>query len=427
VNLRLALTAGFLAILLAFSAFFSASETSLTSISKVQLRKLRKGRSRRERLLVRLLSDPGRMLTTLLIGNNLVNNWASSIATAFAIGLVGEGGVALATAAMTVIILVFGEITPKTVAARRPEALALRLAPAVGLVQRILYPLVIVFTAINSFFIAILRSLSPDKDRRLTEDELRTMVDLGKREGALEEGEHTLLNRAFDFNDLRMRELMVPRTRIAALPSDAGLAVIREAFVKYRFSRLPVYGSSLDDIRGMIHYKDLLFALESGAGTSAADLARPVLFVPETQTTYELLRELERNGQNMAVAVDEHGATAGLVTIDDAIAAVFGCIRDEYDIGSTVPADRVQLVDSHHLHVPGDLRLSDLNALVKTALESDYYETVGGYVLETAGRLPVKGECVRRDHVRFIVEEVSSRKIQRVFIIIEDRERTGKR
>lgn len=413
------LTFSVLVVLLAVSAFFSAAETSLSSITKVRYRQIKKSKNKADRVLAKVLADPKRMLTTLLIGNNIMNIWSSSIATAFAIHLFGSEGIGIATVVMTVFILIFSEITPKTLASNDSGNLARTIAPAVDLVQRLLFPLVTAFSLINSLFIRLLQKISPDTAHRLTEDELRTMIEVGKKEGALEAGEHALLNRAFDFTDIKLREIMTARTEIAAIQHDATMEQIRELFRIHRFSRMPVYQGTLDEIQGMIHYKDLLFLLEHNGEGTLKDLLRPVLFVPETQGTFELLKQMDRHNQNMAVIIDEHGGTAGIITIDDAVAAVFGGIHDEYDTGETEPLDSVQIRDTHHLRVPGNLKLTDLNALLKTTLNSDYFETVGGFLMEQAGRLPVTGDAIRFGTMLFTVKEQSGRKIQYIDITLD--------
>ena len=407
-----------LTMLLLFSAFFSASETALSSITKIQLRQIKKGKKKADTLLYKIISNPSRMLTTLLIGNNIVNIWASSIGTAFAIAVFGDEGVGIATGAMTILILVFSEITPKTIAAHKPLHFAHTIAPFISIAQKILLPLVVLFSVINSLFIAVLKNISPDTAHRLTEDELKSMMDLGKNEGVLEEGEYGLLNRAFAFTDLKLREIMTPRTAIAAIDINASFEEIHTSFREHRFSRMPVYENFIDSIQGMIHYKDILFFLETGRQCTLQNLIRPVLFVPESQSTFELLKQLEHSNQNMAIIIDEHGGTAGLVTIDDALAAVFGGIQDEYDTDQTEPLDRVQVIDSTHLRVPGNLKLTDLNALLKTDLDSEFYETIGGFVMELAEQLPSRGDTIKYGHMLFRIEELSNRQIQLLEIIL---------
>jgi len=417
-NTAAIVTAIILIALLSLSAFFSAAETALTSITKTQTRHLRKSRNKVDLALAKLLEDPSRMLTTLLIGTNILNILSSSIATAFAISVFGNKGVGIATIVMTVLIIIFSEITPKTIAAENPLQLARFLQPFATIIRFSLYPLVWVLSLINAFFIFVIKIIRPSSGHRLTEDEIKTMMSIGKKEGALEEEEHGLLNRAFEFTDLTLRDIMTPRTDIVALPKDTDLESLINAFREHGFSRLPIYDANIDEIKGMIHYKDLLFSLESGKAPDIANIIRPVLYVPDSQMTTELLVAMERSNQNLAVVINEHGATAGLVTLDDAIASVFGGIHDEYDKGISEPNELIQVINSTHIKVPGNLKLTDLNALLKTTLDSVYYETVGGFVLELAGKLPTKGERFKYKNLLFLIEELSGRRIQRIDIEI---------
>lgn len=408
-----------LILLLTLSAFFSSAETAISSIGRTKLRQLRKGGKRRERLLVSLLEEQSSVVTTLLIGNNIVNVWASSLATALAIGRVGQDGVLWATLFMTVVILLFSEITPKTLASRNPERVALALAPAIAIVEKALFPLAFAFSAINKVCLALIGTLFPGGQARLTEDELRIMMGAGKKDGALEEKEHILLDKAVSFGGMRVREIMTPRTSISAVPRGLGMGELTALFRERQFSRMPVYDGSMDSVTGVIHYKDLLFAADEPQLISPDDLVRPAVFVPESQTVQELFTELDSAGQNMAIVLDERGGTAGLVTMDDAIASILGGIRDEYDEEGQRPRELVQVLGPRHLRVPGNLALDDLNALLKTEFDSGYYETVGGYLMEIAGRLPSRGETFRQGSTTFRVEEQSGRTIQRIEILLE--------
>lgn len=413
-----------LIVLLVLSAFFSSSETAISSIGRTRRRQLRKSGKKRERVLVSLLEDQSRSVTTLLIGNNIVNIWASSIATALAIERTGQGGVLWATLIMTAVILLFSEITPKAVAAQNPERTALFLAPAIALAKRLLSPLAFAFSAINRACLSLVGVLFPGGQTRLTEDELRIMMRAGKKDGALEEKEHILLDKAVSFGGMRVREIMTPRTAIAAVPPGLNMGELTALFRERQYSRMPVYEDTIDTITGMIHYKDILFASDAGNDAPTSDLVRPAVFVPESQTVRELFTELDSAGQNMAIVLDERGATAGLVTMDDAIASILGAIRDEYDEEDRRPREMVQILDPRHLRVPGNLALDDLNALLKTEFDSDYYETVGGYLMEIAGRLPARGETIRQGSTVFRIEEQTGRTIQRIEILLEQ-EKTG--
>ncbi len=405
-----------LIILLALSALFSASETALTSISRIQRRRLRRSHSRRDRRIAKLLERPSRTITMLLVGNNIVNIWSSSLATAFMIGVAGENGIGIATVVMTIVILIFSEITPKTIAAGNPEPVARGLGPVIRVMDIILRPVVAFFGGISFLFTEIVKRLFPDSGSKLSEDELKTIIAVGKAEGSIEEGEHTLLNRAFAFADMPVRAIMTPRTAIAAVNRDCSQEELLAAFRTHKYSRMPVYQESIDTIQGIIHYKDILFRPETESTGNIAGLMRPVFFTSENQTTKELIASLRRANLTMAIVLDEHGATVGIVTMADAIAAVFGGIPDEYDSGSAVPADRVTVLDDKRIRVPGNLKLSELNALLGTSFDSEYYETVGGYLMEKASRLPARGETFLLGETTFRIEDVANRRILQVTI-----------
>lgn len=408
-----------LVLLFILSAFFSASETALTAISKVRLRQLRKSNNKRDRLIVFLLDNPSRLITTLLVGNNIVNIWATSIATAAALAIAGPDGLPAATMIMTGIILVFGEILPKTIASARSESCARILALPVALVQKALFPIVLLFSALNSTMLSVLHRLHPQSATRLTEEELKIMVHAGKKDGVLDESEHSLLNRAFYFTDTRVREIMTPRTAITAISGEATLTDAVSFFRKHQYSRIPVYQDTVDHIIGMIHYKDILFHVRTDANAQLRTLVRPLLFVPETQTTADLMGELRNSRQNIAIVIDEHGATAGLVTIDDAIASILGGIHDEYDKGTERPLERVRILSPGHIRVPGNLRLDDINALLRTSLDSRYYETLGGFLMEQLERLPVQNDSWSSGAVRMRVVEMAGRTVQTVDIFLD--------
>lgn len=420
-----------IAVLIALSALFSASETALTSISRIRLKRLKKSRDRADQAVVRLLNDRNRMITTILIGNNLVNIWSSSLATAFAIHRFGEEGVAIATGAMTVILLIFGELTPKTLANRFPLPFSRRLAPVISGFKRLLVLPVLAFSAINTAFIAMLNAVAHDSSHSLTEEEIRAMVDLGEKDGALEARERHLMQRAFDLTDRRVREIMTTRTAFVAVESEADISTVRSAFRNSGFSRLPVFKVNLDEIVGVLHFNDLVPGPDSGAQFGAGpgdgqdllpgELARKALFVPETQTIPALLSQLDRERQHMAIVVDERGNTAGLVTLDDAITSIFGVLGDRAD--RKEPSSMIQVISPDRLKVPGNLRLDDFNALLQSDLDSDHYETVGGFMLERIGKLPSPGERYQAGRYCLTVEEVAERAIVRIDVEIRPNQR----
>lgn len=409
-----------LTILLGLSAFFSASETAFTSIGMTPTRLLKRERSKKARRAVKLLQNRSRLLTAILIGNNIVNIWASSLATALAIPLFGENAVYLSTTVMTVLILLFSEITPKKIAAANPVRSAKKLSLALTGFNRLLLPLTALMEVLTAVTGRLVAYLLPPEGPAVSEEELRTLIRVGRKEGVLEEGEHNLLNRVFAFTDLRIREIMTPRTEICALPIDSGYSETVQQFRTHQYSRMPVYRETLDTICGMVHYKDILFARDTAQSFSIESILRPVAFVPESKTAFGLLEELESRSLHMAIVVDEHGGTDGLITLDDAVAAVFGGIRDEFDTEQKSPLDSIRFIHRSRIEVPGELKLTDFNELLKASLHSDFYETIGGLILETCGYLPAAGTECRLDRFLFRVVSVNRRRIHRLDVKIDE-------
>lgn len=406
--------------LLGLSAFFSASETAFTSIGMTPTRLLKRERSKTARRVVRLLQNRSRLVTAILIGNNIVNIWASSLATALALPLFGEKAVYLSTTIMTILILLFSEITPKKIAAANPVRSAKTLSLPLAGFNRLVFPLTALMELLTAATGRLIAYILPPEGPAVSEEELRTLIRVGRKEGVLEEGEHNLLNRVFAFTDLRIREIMTPRTEICALPVDSGYAETVQQFRAHQYSRMPVYRESLDSICGMVHYKDILFARETAQSFSIESILRPVAFVPESKTAFGLLEELESRSLHMAIVVDEHGGTDGLITMDDAVAAVFGGIRDEFDTEQKSPLDSIRFIHRSRIEVPGELKLTDFNELLKASLHSDFYETIGGLILEACECLPSAGTECRLGRFIFRVVSVNRRRIHRLDVKIDE-------
>jgi len=409
-----------LIILLSFSAFFSASETAFTSIGMTPARLLKRERSKKARRVVRLLQNRSRLVTGILIGNNIVNIWASSLATAHFLPLFGEKAIFLSTTIMTILIILFSEITPKKIAATNPVRFSKNLSLALAGFNRLVFPLAAIMELLTAAAGRLLGYLLPPEGPTVSEEELRTLIKVGRTEGVLEEGEHTLLNRVFAFTDLRIREIMTPRTEICALSIDSSYIETVQQFRAHQYSRMPVYRETADSICGMVHYKDVLFARNAGESFAVETILRPVAFVPESKTAFGLLEELESRSLHMAIVVDEHGGTDGLITMDDAVVAVFGGIRDEFDTEHTSPLDSIRFIHRNRIEVPGELKLTDFNELLKASLHSDFYETIGGLILETCGCLPAAGTECRLDRFIFRVVSMNRRRIHRLDVKIEE-------
>ncbi len=400
----------FLGLLLA-SAFFSATETAFLSASRLHLRYLREKGDRRARRVERLLARRSRFLNSILVGNNVVNVALSSVATALAVSAAGVAGVGIATAAASVAILAFGEIIPKTSALSRPERAALSLSAPAALFVAAATPVVTLLGGLT-FALERLGGKKPEGSHgRVTEDDLRALIEVGEEEGVLAEGGGRMMEGILDSSDLSARDIMTPRPRIAALPLDATRAEILDASRETGFSRFPVFGESIDDVRGIVHVKDVFLAGDGSPNRSARDFMRPAPFVFESSRIPALQRLLHEKNSNCAIVIDEFGGTAGLVAIENIFEEIFGSIRDEYDapdragIGDRRPGagvDDVRQGDASgtapargdaptELFVEGSSRLDELSGILGIPLESRHYDTIAGYLMERADDLPRAG------------------------------------
>ncbi len=399
-----------LLVLICFSAFFSAAETALTSLSKIRLRNMVDDNIKNADKVAKITDDPGKLLSTILIGNNIVNICASSIATAIAISIDPIKGVGIATAFMTIVVLIFGEITPKTIAAQNSEKISLRFAGPIIIITKLLTPFVIIFNAVTG---VIVRLFGADPSKRtplITEAELKTMVDVSHEEGVLETEERQMINNVFEFGDSKAKDVMTPRTDIEAVKADISREELISFFKEEQFSRAPVYGEDIDDIIGIVYYKDVVFSPEEGFDIK--DYIRDAFFTYESKGTSELFRIMRTKRIPVAIVVDEYGGTSGLVTLEDLVEEIVGEIADEYD---EVEED-IEVVKEDEYIIDGSTHIDDVNEMIGTNIESDDFDTIGGFVIGVLGRFPEAGETVEYDGIKFVVEEIDKNRIEKLRI-----------
>lgn len=395
---------------LAASAFFSGSETAITTVSEASLFRLRESGSRSAERVVRLRERLSRTLSTLLIGNTLVNIAAGSIGTALAIPHLGEKwGVVAATVGTTLILLVVGEATPKTLAARRPEEFALLAAPAVELLVRWLSPFSVLLSGIATRVLVPLGA-GEERPKAVTEEDVKSVISLSHERGELEAEETEILHAVLDFGDLPVKEAMLPRARIVGLPHDANFEAVEAVCREHRYSRYPVWRDDPDEVVGVLHVKDLFDVTDEQERTfSLSRHLRPALFVPELKKASELFREMRRRRSHMVFVVDERGTLSGLVTLEDLVEQIVGEIADEHD-----EPQRRPLMVGAALIVEGTYPLDSLQAEVGLALEEAGAATVAGLLLLRFGRIPRAGARTRVGELEFLVERASARAIERV-------------
>lgn len=401
---------GVLGLLLLLSAFFSGSETALLGADWLKMRYLARKGNRRARIHQRLMERRDLLLGTILVGNNLVNIAASAIATALALAAFGERGIAVATGGMTLLLLVFGEIAPKTFASQRAEPVALAVAPIFALLGRVLYPAVVTVTFLSNGLLRLFGARPEAAPRpSLSEDEIRTLLTEGGAAGAVAESKRRMLHGIFRMGRQTVREIMVPRTRIRALDVTTPLGEAADVFVTKGYTRLPVYRESLDEILGIAHARDALalVAKTKGGEGNLASIAREPFFVPESKDLESMLYEFQTRRTHMAVVVDEYGGVEGIVTLEDVLEEIVGEIRDEHD----VEGEALRFLPGGEVLVQGGLSLRDVNARLKLKLPTDTDVTLGGFVMTRLGHIPEVGESVRHGNSVFRVERIGRHRV----------------
>ncbi len=402
-------------VLVLLSAFFSSSETAFLCIPKIRLRQMQKEKKRNARLIAELKNKTDTLLTVILIGNNFVNALAASLATALAIELLGENGTGVATMVMTVVIIMFGEILPKTIATYKSEQIAGFVAPILNLLKKIMHPIVFVFAKFTAF-VKRITSKKGDESSQITEEELKTLFDLGGQEGILEVNEKDMLHKIFEFGDLRAHDIEKSRTLVKMIEANVSFEETVQIFSESGFSRLPVYEDNAENIIGLLHFKDVLFYSETKTTYSPKKLAKDALFIPETKDAIGILQTFKTEKQNFAVVIDEHGSFSGIITMDDLVRAVFGRATDSYDKGTLPFEDRITIITPTEFIVPGDVELDDVNNAFKLELNSIDSDTMGGWLLETFDYLPDTGESIKHENILYTVEKQSNRRIQQIRI-----------
>ena len=402
-----------LAVLLFLSGFFSAAETALVSVTSVKLRRMVKRKLRGSAALEKLKSNPHKMLITVLIGNNLVNITAAAFATAVAIGLFESNALGIATGVMTFLILVFGEITPKSLALKHSEGLSLFLSKPLLWLSRILTPLIWLLDLITG---TIIRAIGGEPiEKGITEEEIKTAVSMGAEEGAINAKEKEMIHRVLQFNDTTVEQIMVARKEIVAIPSTMKLKDFVNKYKKKPFSRMPVYDGNLDTVEGVFYVKDAIARFNEGAtDLDVKAVMRKLIFVPTTKKLDKLLKEFQDSHAHMAIVVGEYGDTLGLVTIEDLLEELVGEIIDEMEIET-----RIKKIGSSTFIVDGKTELDLLKEETGLSLSSKKYRTVGGYIIESLGRIPKKGEKIECGTFTLVVESILGQQVVSVRIIKE--------
>lgn len=401
-----------LIVLIFLSGFFSASETALLSLSKIRLKHMVKENIKHAKNIERLLENPNKLLGTILIGNNVVNIGSSAIATALAIKLFPNGGVGISTVVMTIVILIFGEVTPKNLAIQNSERMSIAVSPVISILVRIFSPLVFVLTKITNVFLRLLGVKDEAKKPFITEEELKTLVDVSSKEGILENEEKEMIYNIFEFGDLRVADVMIQRMDIKAVSVDDSYEEVLETFKKEKFSRLLVYEDTIDNIVGVLYAKDIFFADKEKEEFNIKDYIRPPVNTFEFIKISDFFKQMQVNRVHMATVLDEYGGVAGIITMEDIVESIFGEINDEFD----ETEEEIEVIKEDEYVVNGAAKISDLNDLLGINLESEDFESVGGFIIGEIGRLPKTGEILQYNNIKFIMEKVDKNRIKKIRI-----------
>ena len=402
-------------ILLAMSAFFSSSETALTTVSTIRLKALADNGNKNAQLVLKLKENPDKMLSAILIGNNIVNIAASSLTTIFVQSKWGDWAISIGSGVLTLLVLVFGEITPKTAATGYADKFSLIVAKPIWFLTKVLTPVIFIVNFFASCIMKIFRININEKESTFTEEELRTIMDVSHEEGVIEEEEREMINNVFDFGDAEAKEIMIPRIDMCMVNIDATYDEVLEIFKENRYTRLPVYQDTTDNVIGIINIKDLIF-YRNDEEFNINNYLRDVYYTYEYKKLDELLNEMRKDSVNITIVLDEYGAAVGLITIEDLLEEIVGDIRDEYDYDEE---DNLKEIAPNEYLVDGQTKLDDVNDALNLSLTSEDYDSIGGYIIGSLDRLPVEGDTVENDQVTLVVDVMDKNRIDKVHIYIK--------
>lgn len=403
-------------ILLLLSAFFSSAETALTTVNKIRMRTLADEGSKRARTVLAITDDSGKMLSAILIGNNIVNLSAASLTTSLAYSF-GGSMVAIASGILTILILLFGEITPKTMATIHSEKMSLLYAPIIRMFMKVMTPAIFIINGLSIGVLFLLRVDPNAKNNVMTETELRTIVDVSHEDGVIESDEREMINNVFDLGDARAKDVMVPRVHVTFADVNSTYDELIDIFREDKFTRLPVFKDTTDNVVGTINMKDLLL-YDNTKGFHIQDILREAYFTYEYKNISELLVEMRKASFNIAIVLDEYGETAGLITLEDILEEIVGEIHDEYDENEE---DFIQEIDEREYIVEGSTNLDDLNDRLDLDLNSEEYDSLGGFIIERLDRLPETGDSIHtEDGIHMVVEKLDKNRIELVHLYLPE-------
>ena len=407
------ITAAELFVLILSVGFFTSSETAYLSLPRLKLRSMVEQGRRNSKKVAKLKANMDRLLTTVLIGTNFLNSLASAIATALAIELLGSKGTAIAPFVTAFFITTFAQIVPKTAAGLHPEFFTCFSSLPLLILEKLFFPIIWLFEKLSHGAVVLAEKIMKPAGAIVTEEELKTLIDVGSHEGTIEKDESRLLNKIIKFNDLLVNDVMKHRSLVSMIKEEADYEEVINQFLSSGFSTLTVYSGNRENVVGVLNYKKVLFCsedIDKSAGFAGRQKTE-VLFIPGTMSVLDILQLFRTSEHKFAVVLDEQGQTDGIITMEDILKVVFGHMTDENTYDNTAPEEKVELVSLNTFIVPGEMKIDDANEILGLALESDEMNTVGGWLLEQFGYLPASGTVLIKDKNLFTAEDVSGRRI----------------
>ncbi len=415
-----------LLILLLLSAFFSSAETCLTTVSKMRIKSMADEGTKNAALVLKLVENPTKLLSTILIGNNIVNLSASSLTTSFAIGLAKKAGLTtmesavtgLATGILTILVIIFGEIVPKSFASMNSEKMALAYAKPVYTLTSLLYPLSFLFDKLSKALMGIFQTNGQERPA-ITENELRTILDLSHEEGVIETVERKMITNVVDFGDSLAKDVMVPKMDVEFASVGLSYDELIECYYKEKYSRMTVFDDSRDNILGIVNLKDVFFYHGAKEEFHINNVMREAYFTYEYKKISELFFEMKKNSITMAIVLDEYGSTSGILTMEDLIEEIVGDIRDEYDFNEE---DEITKIDDENYILLGIAKLDDIDEALGIKIQSEDYDSIAGHIINLLGHFPDAGESAEDEYARYTVIESSKTRIEKVKLHLLPRE-----
>lgn len=410
-------------VLVSLSALFALCETSLTSLSKMRVKKMEDAGVKGVSSVIKVQENPEKMLSTILVGGNFVAFMAVSLATSLSINYFGDSTAVLAvsTVVITLVLVIFGEITPKTFAVNHSEAVSVRVAWFVKLVGLVLTPLIAIINIVSQGILRLLGTKPSENRDEITEQDLKAIISISHEQGMLESDEKSIFENLFATREGTAREIMTPRTDIVAVSLDDDYIHVKQLFDDEKLSRLPVYSDSVDNIVGILHLRDFIFADHQHGEFDIQTVMRKPYFTFEAKPIDELFRNMRSNRVYMAVVLDEYGGTAGIITLEDIIEKIIGYVGDEYEPDES----DIQSVTENEFIVEGSAKIELVNEMLGVELESSEFESIGGYVIGLLGKIPQKGDIAYSDGLKFSIEEMDRNRIIELRIQLEPREQAA--